>query len=1385
MKKLLALLVVLFSLQLAEAQTVTTPNIGLQIPAAGSTNWNLPLNYNFNLLDQILGGTIQVPGLGLALKPVFQEGSPIISCTVNNQGQQSFDISSLPFTGYICNSLAWTRFGGTGGGGGGGVFPSGIMFGLTSITARSATAADVSALVSSQSGCTVVDQVWSPADNACIPVGTGSLTGTGTSGFLPQWTSTTSIGNSMIQFAGGLYQFNVPIQVNGPGPGGIYMTAAGGSLPALPANSAAWIGPVSGGTSYAWKSPSTWSAGALYASNASVGVDGINEANVMPVALGTIQNPGFSPDQVLSGCGIEYTSGLSFTVGACSFTLGGNTYSSTLTNLSLSAADPTNARIDLFAEDISSGVPVPVVITGTPSSTPIEPSPDPSTQLGLRFVVVPASATTPANVTNTVIFDEGTEWTVALSSNLVLSTSNPFRGTHDIQATTAVPGNFVSFTDPSSGTVTLNNSNSTTLYIRSKAAWPTGTSGSTAARYLTCQWLNGSSVEGNGIIIKDGQFGFASANVTSYQQIQIPNPLFAVGGIALTTFKCTVNGASGTSSIGFYLDAVSLQSGTSNPATPSTIMNFRGVYSSVAAYNPNDVVTVGGVNAYVALVANTNVVTTTTTTWSPLGGAGGGGGSFPDISDTAGTVGINNATAAGTTTMNFGNSNTTATSNTVMHVGSSGAGQTTQEIILGDVNQSPAIFSISNQFNSIFRVFGSLTDFTQTAVFESAGTFNQSALQLSGTIGTAGSTSSNAWPNAYFNLNSRTQPTDLNANGGAFGINAQSGFTGDFFYGTVNGAASSFRVNYQGNLTSTGVLKGAGVTDTALTPGSIVCSGTGGALDNSSCSGGGNLPTANTNHVFYGDSLFAVSASCIITATPSYGSITAGSITSGVLTATAVNTQQAGNVILLSTFGGGFTGLNGQLVTVLSAGLSGTQFEANVTGGLTGSTGAGKYGCAYNIPARAATMTAFAGHGTVTDLSDGGATTATLDSNYSTTAHNLSPSVTGNPGVLYYMGSTNDWVNVSCTTAATEANVASVFHKAHVDGYRVVYVATPTVIAAGNVNCPAAVADAIAFNQWARAQSKSGVPAQTTSDSNWDGYVDSSQVLDDFLDANMFLQPSSPDAGHFADGGTEAVAGDINTEQTVKGTVFHTVIPQSLSAVPGTPEQLIYQNVSGALAGVGYIGQGSGSHGQSTVLEIASGTINLTDDLNTVMGYNSFTNTSSGSSGNVIIGALNGFNNNGSSESNSVFVGESVNFNKNSCSSCVLLGQGSGNTGGTATNMILIGQGVTGGTSNSTQIGNSSTTQTILEGTLRIAGSAPAASVGTITGSNSGGLVALTTATSVTLTFANSGWTTWAACVATPSVADVVTNTSQSVTAVTFTFATAFTGTLYYGCQGN
>jgi len=123
------------------------------------------------------------------------------------------------------------------------------------------------------------------------------------------------------------------------------------------------------------------------------------------------------------------------------------------------------------------------------------------------------------------------------------------------------------------------------------------------------------------------------------------------------------------------------------------------------------------------------------------------------------------------------------------------------------------------------------------------------------------------------------------------------------------------------------------------------------------------------------------------------------------------------------------------------------------------------------------------------------------------------------------------------------------------------------------------------------------------------------------------------------------------------------------------------------------------------------------------------------------------------------------------------------------TNETAIGSGAVGNGSNTVTLGNSSVVGTYLQGTQHITATAPTASAGTVAtySTNAGGeITSLSAATTVTITFANSGWTNAAFCTATPSttLATVVYNSSQSKTAVTFTFP-ALTGNLFYHCDGN
>ena len=66
MKRILALACSAIAALCAHAQTAgttVTPNIGLQVPYYGQSNWQVPLNYSLNRLDCLLSGNCSLPGL--------------------------------------------------------------------------------------------------------------------------------------------------------------------------------------------------------------------------------------------------------------------------------------------------------------------------------------------------------------------------------------------------------------------------------------------------------------------------------------------------------------------------------------------------------------------------------------------------------------------------------------------------------------------------------------------------------------------------------------------------------------------------------------------------------------------------------------------------------------------------------------------------------------------------------------------------------------------------------------------------------------------------------------------------------------------------------------------------------------------------------------------------------------------------------------------------------------------------------------------------------------------------------------------------------------------------------------------------------------------------
>lgn len=88
------------------AETVT-PNIGLQVPAFNQSNWQVPTNFNWNLLDLMLGGIIPMPALADFV--ITNIGTQIAAAFVNEtpSGVVPGNSYTLSFTPAVIIAFCW------------------------------------------------------------------------------------------------------------------------------------------------------------------------------------------------------------------------------------------------------------------------------------------------------------------------------------------------------------------------------------------------------------------------------------------------------------------------------------------------------------------------------------------------------------------------------------------------------------------------------------------------------------------------------------------------------------------------------------------------------------------------------------------------------------------------------------------------------------------------------------------------------------------------------------------------------------------------------------------------------------------------------------------------------------------------------------------------------------------------------------------------------------------------------------------------------------------------------------------------------------------------------------------------------------------------------
>jgi hypothetical protein len=166
MRKFLLYAALVFTLvSTVSAQYVPTPNIGLEIPANGSNNWNIPLNYNFNRLDQLLSGQLSLPGLSVSGN-VTVTGSVTANSFIGagGAGLATASIASQWSPVYYSASPTGNSFAG--------VSP---FTGLAKYSATgppsSAVLSDINSLLLTGSNCSTTGTVYSPKSGSCVVAG--------------------------------------------------------------------------------------------------------------------------------------------------------------------------------------------------------------------------------------------------------------------------------------------------------------------------------------------------------------------------------------------------------------------------------------------------------------------------------------------------------------------------------------------------------------------------------------------------------------------------------------------------------------------------------------------------------------------------------------------------------------------------------------------------------------------------------------------------------------------------------------------------------------------------------------------------------------------------------------------------------------------------------------------------------------------------------------------------------------------------------------------------------------------------------------------------------------------------------------------------------------
>jgi len=309
---------------------------------------------------------------------------------------------------------------------------------------------------------------------------------------------------------------------------------------------------------------------------------------------------------------VSYVSGLTFDVGPCKYIIENNYYYAPLTTITLSSGS-TDDRIDVIYADTNGTIGV---LSGDPSTNPVKPNVDNTTQCEISFVNVSASATS-LNPNQFVIFDEDTgppsEWDFLTggpqSTKIVIDNTIGYTGTTSVRAS-GITYNVTPTFFRLSGTSVVDTNNYATIQFAMRNLSANNVNTVIRFRFLDSNLTtNGVQIGMDAATTATNPIKYSATNVSGWQLISIPLWRFQLSNTNVSLFEVSF---STPNIVGvqarYYFDYFRFVAGSSSspPSNSWTVIQGDST-ATMSAPSPNATLRIsGGTNIGSTLFSSLN-----------------------------------------------------------------------------------------------------------------------------------------------------------------------------------------------------------------------------------------------------------------------------------------------------------------------------------------------------------------------------------------------------------------------------------------------------------------------------------------------------------------------------------------------------------------------------------------------------------------------------------------------------------------------------------------------------------------------------------------------------------------------------------------------------------